>query len=118
MVTFDIFIAVVYITMKSTWQHTIPGSHMSSAEQIESQIQEEICKLTKKPQTSEQWQSDMRIVYDVTADKQLYQEKHHHVRQRKYQQVDEASIISMQKYYTHAHTHTHTHKHNIRIYTI
>ena len=80
MVTFKIPFAVQYTTMKSTKQHTIPGTQISSAEQIESQIQEEISNLTKKPRTSQQQQSDMCIVYNVTADKRLYQEKHHRIR--------------------------------------
>ena len=54
--------------MKSKQQHTNVWSHISSAEDMEFQIQKDIRKLTKKHRTRQQ--SDKNIVlYDVTTGK-------------------------------------------------
>ena len=53
----------------SSIKHTNVGSHISSAEDMEFQIQEDIRKLTKKRRTRQPQQSDMSIVYDVTTGK-------------------------------------------------
>ena len=74
--------------MKSKRQHTNVGSHILSAQGMESRIQEDINQLTKKRRTKRPKQSDIHIVYDVTAGKRIHQEKHRRVRQRRHQQVD------------------------------
>jgi len=80
--------------MKSKRQHSVIGSHFSSAEQIESQIQEEIHKLSKKPRASQPRKSntsDISISYNPTTGMRLQQEKHHRIRQNR-RQVDSTSI--------------------------
>lgn len=74
--------------MKSKRQHTNVGSHVLSTQGMESRIQKDIHQLTKKRRTKQPKQSDMSIVYDITAGKRIHQEKHHRVRQKRYQQVD------------------------------
>ena len=74
--------------MKSKRQHTNVGSYISSAQGMESHIREDINQITKKHRTKQPKQSDIHIVYDVTAGKRIHQEKHRCVRQRSHQQVD------------------------------